>query len=154
MSDETKKVEEGGAAFPLRMNAYYYSFSTTGCNEIDRILSAVACAGKAFHNTDCWRDECAPYEGHVGDNPIDWIQNAANDCTTSFKSAYAAGIKAGRASRDGLRVELERLACVVGTYLKDGCNCDNGSPTEDCFCIKEEDAERAHKALEADGGVK
>lgn len=96
MTDETKKVDDGGPAFPLRMNAYYYSFSPTGYNEIDRILSAVACAGKAFHNTDCWTDGCDPYEGHVGDNPIDWIQNAANDCATYFKSAYAAGIKTER----------------------------------------------------------
>lgn len=80
----------------LRMNAYYYAFYPTGCYPVDRILSAVACAGKAFHNTDCWTEECAPYDGHFGEMPIDWIQNAANDCSTDFKSAYAAGRKAER----------------------------------------------------------
>lgn len=93
MTDD-KGASEG--AIDLRMNAYYYSFSKTGCYGVDRILSAVACAGKAFHNTDCWTEECAPYDGHVGETPIDWIQNAANDCSADFKSAYEAGRKAER----------------------------------------------------------
>lgn len=63
----------------MRMNAYYYAFEPTGDAAIDRILSAVACAGKAYHHTDSWGEKCDPYEGHVGDTPIDWIQNAAND---------------------------------------------------------------------------
>lgn len=53
MTDD-KGASEG--AIDLRMNAYYYSFSKTGCYGVDRILSAVACAGKAFHNTDCWTE--------------------------------------------------------------------------------------------------
>ena len=63
----------------MRMNAYYYSFEPTGDDAIDRILSAVACAGKAYHDTASWNQPCNPYEGHVGGTPIDWIQNAAND---------------------------------------------------------------------------
>jgi hypothetical protein len=91
----------------LRMSAYYYNFYPTGCYAVDRILSAVACAGKAFHNTDCWTEECAPYDGHVGEMPIDWIQNAANDCSTDFKSAYDAGRKA----------ERERCAKIADGYF-------------------------------------
>jgi hypothetical protein len=41
----------------LRMDAYYYGFEPTGNHAIDRILSAVACAGKAYHNTCDWTDD-------------------------------------------------------------------------------------------------
>ena len=77
------------------MEAYYYSFESTGCEEIDRILSAVACAGKAFHHTDQWNDEIwdgtpedrrpDPYEPFLrGWTPIEWIQNAANDAAVAM----------------------------------------------------------------------
>ena len=61
------------------MYAYYYSFEPTGDEAIDRILSAVACAGKAYHLTQDWHEEYGPYPGHTGATPIEWIQNAAND---------------------------------------------------------------------------
>jgi hypothetical protein len=70
----------------LRMDAYYYGFNETGVEEIDRILSAVACAGKAAHHTQDWFDECRYVpEGHVGSTPVDWIQNAANDAAKVLK---------------------------------------------------------------------
>lgn len=64
----------------MRMSAYYYSFDPTGVQEIDVILSAVACAGKAYHHTECWQDECPSYEpDHFGGTtPQEWIQDAAN----------------------------------------------------------------------------
>lgn len=65
-----------------RMDAYYYSFRPTGCEAIDNILSAIACAGKAFHHTSDWYDDLDPkdYGEHLkGNNPVEWIQNAAND---------------------------------------------------------------------------
>jgi len=61
----------------MRMDAYYYGFEPTGDEAVDRILSAVACAGKAFHATDQWHDE-SEWEGHEGTTPVEWIQNAAN----------------------------------------------------------------------------
>lgn len=70
----------------LRMSAYYYGFTHTGVEQIDKILSAVACAGKAFHHTDCWNDETFPYEGHTGASPIEWIQNAANEAATVIRA--------------------------------------------------------------------
>ncbi len=74
----------------MRMDAYYYHFQPTGDPAIDKILSAVACAGKAFHNTNCWADEAydgeAP-EPHSGNTPVDWIQNAANEAARSRTSA-------------------------------------------------------------------
>lgn len=71
----------------LRMHAYYYGFSSTGVPEIDKILSAVACAGKAYHHTESWSDECDPYSGHTGQTPIDWIQNAANEAAEKFRAS-------------------------------------------------------------------
>ena len=70
----------------LRMDAYYYGFEETGVPEIDKILSAVACAGKTYHNTEDWNDEAHPYPGHSGDDPVAWIQNAANEAADAFKS--------------------------------------------------------------------
>jgi hypothetical protein len=60
-----------------RMNAYYYDFETTKNAAIDKILGAVACAGKAYHHTQDWRDETEPPDDHTGETPAEWIQNAA-----------------------------------------------------------------------------
>ena len=69
----------------MRMDAYYYGFDPTGVPEIDRILSAVACAGKAFHHTEDWGDVASEYPGHVGKTPVEWIQNAANDAAKALR---------------------------------------------------------------------
>jgi len=58
----------------LRMNAYYYSFKETGCHPIDKILSAVATAGKRAHNTEDWHDEI-----------INYIQKCANEAAKLYK---------------------------------------------------------------------
>jgi hypothetical protein len=70
----------------MRMAAYYYNFDKTGVPEIDRILSAVACAGKSYHHTEDWNDSPSfVWPGHVGETPVDWIQNAANDAADMIK---------------------------------------------------------------------
>ena len=62
------------------LDAYYYGFDPTGVDAIDRVLACVASAGKAFHHTREWDEEIGPLRPcDVGDAPIDWIQNAAND---------------------------------------------------------------------------
>lgn len=66
----------------MRMDAYYYGFTPTGNELIDRILSAVACAGKSYHNTEDWTDHAEPWDGHSGQSPVEWIQNAANEAAT------------------------------------------------------------------------
>ena len=69
----------------LRMDAYYYQFDPTGVPEIDLILCAVATAGKAYHHTDQWSEECAPLgEPLSGETPTAWIQNAAIDAATAW----------------------------------------------------------------------
>ena len=67
-----------------RMKAYYYRFSPTGCEAVDLILHAIACAGKAYHHTEQWRDECQGYGECVGNSPIEWIQNAADQAATQW----------------------------------------------------------------------
>lgn len=57
----------------LSMVAYNYSFEPTGNLVIDRILSAVARAGKASHDTEYWGDRSN------GESYIDEIQNFANE---------------------------------------------------------------------------
>lgn len=81
MSDEKKTSEP-----QLRMDAYYYCFEPTGVPEIDRILSAVACAGKAYHHTENWCEPTEPSGDFMrGDCPTEWIQNAARDAAEAWK---------------------------------------------------------------------
>ena len=68
----------------LRMSAYYYSFNPTGVPAIDKILSAVACAGKSYHHTEDW-NEVAEWEPNTGKTPAAWIQNAANEAAAPMK---------------------------------------------------------------------
>lgn len=81
---------DGGMMGPQpvwRMDAYYYGFDMTGIAIIDRILSAVACAGKSFHHTQDWNDEVSPYGEHLrGNSPVEWIQNAANDAAELLRA--------------------------------------------------------------------
>lgn len=83
---------------PMRMSAYYYSFTPTAVEIVNRILSAVACAGKSYHNTVDWTDEAPPYEDFMrGECPVDWIQNAAQDAadTIATLEARVAELEAG-----------------------------------------------------------
>jgi len=67
------------------MQAYYYSFDSTGCDPVDKILSAVACAGKAYHHTDDWYEQSSPQDDHTGGTPVDWIQNAAIEAAAEIE---------------------------------------------------------------------
>jgi hypothetical protein len=69
-----------------RMDAYYYSFEPTKVEAVDKILGAVACAGKAFHHTTDWNDEIKnPYDDHTGSTPVEWIQNAAIEAAAEIE---------------------------------------------------------------------
>lgn len=65
----------------LRMSAYYYGFVPTGVKAVDRILSAVACAGKGFHHTEDWNDELDYYGGK---SYVDLIQQAADEAAAEW----------------------------------------------------------------------
>lgn len=91
-------------ALPLRMNAYYYSFTPTGYLPVDRILSAVACAGKGCHHTDEWTQY--PEEG---DSYIDRIQAAANEAANEARARLGKGEVGSKLSHRDLELQA-RLA--------------------------------------------
>lgn len=97
----------------LRMEAYYYSFTPTGNIEIDQILSSVAIAGKAHHNTAAWADEDSNYgNGSL----VDLIQNRANEAAKQI-DALKSELEA---TKEKLRLaveSLEEFGCG-GCYLK------------------------------------
>lgn len=66
-------------------SAYYYTLDKTGDPLIDKILEAVAYAGKAEHHTMYWNDE------NSDGNPslVDRIQQAANQAAKSRGNAYS-----------------------------------------------------------------
>ena len=84
------------------MDAYYYGFDATGSETIDKILGAVACAGKSYHHTENWDEEVCVYDDHTGKTPTEWIQNAAveaaaeitrlREALTMFTMFYPFGI--------------------------------------------------------------
>jgi hypothetical protein len=85
-----------------RMDAYYYGFEPTGVASIDRILSAVACAGKAYHHTEEWREDAGTRDHLRGATPVEWIQNAAID-------AALAGQQSERPAPAGQAVVIRAL---------------------------------------------
>lgn len=88
----------------MRLDAYYYGFDATGCEPVDVILSAVACAGKGFHQTEDWNDASPPLEPmHRGATPTEWIQNAAIDAAREMQKAAAA-------EREAIAAWLDRKA--------------------------------------------
>lgn len=97
----------------LRMVAYYYSFGPTGVQEIDLILSAVACAGKASHHTNAWQDDTDPYPGHTGGSPIEWIQNAGRAAADALTRARSREEQAGR-ERDAMERQIDEFAIAIG----------------------------------------
>jgi hypothetical protein len=99
----------------LRMEAYYYGFESTQCREVDLILSAIACAGKAFHHTDDWNDYASPYPPHEGETPIAWIQNAAAKAAAAFES-QAARIAALQAKVAELEKERDNYKTMVMSH--------------------------------------
>lgn len=103
----------------MRMNAYYYSFTPTGVEAIDRILSAVACAGKAYHHTEGWSESANPPEYLRGEDPIEWIQNAANDAAAALKTPESAPA-------------MKRQQRTICSGAMD-CP-DTGGPCENCLC--------------------
>ena len=73
-----------------RMDAYYYDFDETGCDSVDNILSAVACAGEAYHHTSDWNEETRPWlDYQSGETPIEWIQNAAQKAAERIEELEA-----------------------------------------------------------------
>lgn len=86
----------------LRLDAYYYGFDATGILEIDRILAAVAVAGKGYHHTEDWTTD--PSDGRL--NYVEQMQlwaNRAADTIRELRNTVAAS--AGRAPSDTASVD-------------------------------------------------
>lgn len=77
----------GDGASPMRMDAYYYSFKPTGCAPVDRILSAVATAGKRYHHTENWANHWN--EGDASQESL--IQAAADAAAWEWKRVSSDG---------------------------------------------------------------
>jgi hypothetical protein len=93
-----KETKIGRPEPAFRMDAYYYGFEPTGIKIIDLILSAVACAGKSFHHTESWGDDCSePYHDLLrGKSPVDWIQNAADDAAAAIRAIKPEDVLEGK----------------------------------------------------------
>ena len=110
----SKHCECPGAVEPLRMDAYYFGFEETGARSIDRILSAVACAGKAYHQTEDWRSECEPYHPEMrGPTCVDWIQNAAADAATEREALLTALMDAVAAGHNGDEPDWDAMDAAI-----------------------------------------
>ncbi len=121
----------------LRMNAYYYSFEPTGCYAVDKILSAVATAGKGFHNTEDWSEKW-------GDGPtcVEVIQEAANSAVNTVEGIehLSAALAAAHALMDRYN---ETRGVAVGI-----------APSEDANIFAEWDAlDDALKAMRPQGAA-
>lgn len=122
-----------------RMDAYYYGFSPTGLDVIDRILSAVACAGKGYHHTEDWNQECSiRHDYQRGTSPAEIIHNAAIDSANLIRAAVAALL----AREAALVAERDALAAEVGALrglLSDtAANLDRmaGDEFSDCDLVR------------------
>lgn len=71
------------------LNAYYYSFESTGNQAIDRILAAVAYAGKAFHHTEDWGGAWWSDEDE-GPTMAELIQEFANEAAGEWPASEGA----------------------------------------------------------------
>ena len=98
---------------PLRMSAYYYSFNSTNVRTIDEILSAVAWAGKAAHNTADWDQDWTNYLENSERSPIEFIQKKANDA--------AKEISTKDAENAALRAELKKVTEDYHQAYAHGC---------------------------------
>ena len=97
-----------------RMQGYYIGFDKTGVVEIDRILSALAWAGKAYHHTEGWNDELDWDYGPIpkGTTCSDLIQRAANDAAATIERHKDALFERGE--RWKARTEKAEGTCSHG----------------------------------------
>lgn len=107
---------------PLNLRAYYYGFEPTGELAVDRVLAAVARAGKAYHHTDQWTEddgdgspvakiqavanaaaaECEALRAQLAQARRDALEEAANHIWTTIESD-GRGIAVVRRCRDAIR---------------------------------------------------
>jgi hypothetical protein len=129
---------KGTGKKPRRMDGYYIGFDPTGSFAIDKILGAVACAGKAYHHTECWEDETRPYDDHTGNRPTEWIQNAAIAAVSHFDAL----LKAER--EKALREAADKVADLYGEYSEGVPYCDRDEAVAVIKALISEDKTAGH----------
>lgn len=96
----------------LRMHAYYFGFTPTGVELVDRVLSAVAHAGKGYHHTEDWlSNDIDDWDCFRGGSYAGWIQCAASDAAASQRELLSA-LKAMVAGYDGVRQMLTSTTVI------------------------------------------
>jgi hypothetical protein len=118
MSTPTNEQRPAKKEKPLRMDAYYYEFERTGVLAVDRVLSAVASAGKCYHNTADWNET-----DDAGKSPVDAIQDAAN--------AAAAELSAALSRIEELAKDARRLDWLEDSAVAHGVGLDGVQPSSD-----------------------
>lgn len=129
------------------LDAYYFGFEPTGNADVDRILGAIAYAGKAYHHTEDWDDASV-----IGVSCVGNIQNAA--------ALAAARIEALEAEKALFRQVFERLDqgrgpghchAIPGIWDNDSSNGDKaGTPCDWCALWSEVRAALTPEAPHAD----
>ena len=102
-------TDQPAAEPTLRLSAYYYTFEATGCLAVDKILSAVACAGKGFHHTADWQNTLAD-----GTTFIEHIQEAADNAAAARDRLAPVNERLVAALEDMI-TRFERCMVVGGT---------------------------------------
>lgn len=121
-----------------RYDAYYYGFNPTEEDSVNKILSAVAIAGKGYHHTDGWTEEKDDYSDYTGGSYAGWIENSAKECAreiTKLKKALEVATKAITVSAN----QLEGIGLAFKTH---GANLNIKFMTDNCY-------ENARQAVEA-----
>lgn len=104
--------------------AYHFSFTTTGREAIDKILAAIADAGKAHHHTEDWSEA----DG-TGLSCADRIQQAARLAAAEINLITAMHRDMCRVN-GGLVSEMDRLRSALND-IASGCACLPGYSAAD-----------------------
>ncbi len=64
-----------------QFDGYYIHFETTGVEDVDEVLRAVAYAGKSYHNIEGWADDENKQDGKTC---VEWIQEAAQNAADAM----------------------------------------------------------------------
>lgn len=88
--DERRQIDE---RIEANLWGYYLHFDTTGVPEVDRILSAIGLAAKAFHHTEGWNDDLDWAYGPIskGEACADFIQRVAADAANLIRARGLGG---------------------------------------------------------------
>lgn len=112
ITDQTIRKADGS----LRMDAYYYGFDPTGCEPVDRILAAVALAGKLLHHTEGWGDDL--WYGDPG--PVEIIEHFACEAADEIERLTAENQELRAAIQAHYEATRAEACCEPDLAVEDG----------------------------------